>query len=283
MKRVLLTGANGFLGKHLSDQLLKNNFHLITTTRNNHKSSIKCDLTREQDVKALIEKTNPEIIVHCAAFVPKAFLDYNDSGFLVLNSSMLENIVAYSDAPIVYISSMTVYGQAGRIIFRESDAGNPDSLYGKSKFDGEMLLEKNKRNSLAVRIPGLFGVERETGLVFNTIKALINRTDLKLPEYSILWAAMSVKDAAKIIVDLIKKADFLRYTPVNIGYSGDYSINKFLAFCEEIFQTTINYEITHPQFKFDLSYLKFLKLMPKKSFKESLIEFKNLYERAHSS
>lgn len=70
-KRLLITGANGFTGKHACSQLVKEGYTVTAAARNKLKmddciQTIQCDLTKEEAVKELIKKANPEYLLHLA-------------------------------------------------------------------------------------------------------------------------------------------------------------------------------------------------------------------------
>jgi len=277
-KKVLLTGANGFLGGYLASELVSYNIDLIKTTRQKVPDSNVCNLESRDEVSTLINKFSPDLVVHCAAFVPKTAKEYGNNILSFRNQTMLQNILDATKAPIIYISSMTVYGSSKNVIRHESDSGLPESSYGASKYEGELLLKKDGRDSLSIRIPGLFGQGRNNGLVVNTIRSLSNNKKPHLPESEILWASMDVEDAAKIIAELSVKINLNGYTPINVGYSGVYSINRFLSICEGIFKKTIEYELNHPEFEFDLTLLKRFNLASSNNLKIALIKLKDKYE-----
>ena len=280
--RVLLTGANGFLGRHLSSEFIRSGVELIKTTRKGDNDSVACDLISKENVGYLINLVKPNLIVHCAAFVPKTLEDYKNLELSSLNRKMLENILMSSKVPLVYISSMTVYGNSKNIVRCESDAGSPESPYGVSKYDGEMLLKEDGRDSLSIRIPGLFGEGRSSGLVNNILINVSSEEDIELPKSPTLWAAMDVKDAAKVIIRLVKNSAFKGYTPINVGYSEIYSINRLLAIYERIFHISIAYEINHPDFRFDLTLLKKFKAISNSNLKAALMNLKSRYEQENN-
>ncbi len=276
--KILLTGSNGFLGRHLATELAKYNVELIKTTRQKLPDYYSCDLTSETEVSALINKISPDLLIHCAAFVPKTNKEYKSAEILSKNQTILQNILKASKVPIVYISSMTVYGPSNNMIRHESDSGRPESLYGLSKYENELLLNKDGRNSLSIRIPGLFGKNRTDGVIFNIINSMCNNKNPSLPKDSILWAAMDVEDAAKIIAKLSIELKPNGHVPINVAYPEVYSINRLVNICEEIFNSNIKYEVTHPEFMFNLSKLKKLSMVPTNSLKKSLIKLKKQHE-----
>ncbi len=256
----------------------KYNVSLIRTTRQKLPNSNICDLTNKHEVDDLFRKVNPDLVIHCAAFVPKKDSEYESPTLSIQNKLMLHNILKATKAPIIYVSSMTVYGASKRIIRNERDAGSPDTLYGLSKFECETLLKKDGRDSLSIRIPGLFGKTRDNGIVVNTIKSLINGYHPNLPSNKIIWSSIDVEDAAQIIARLSVNAKFNGYTPINVGYPGVQSINRFLNICEAMFGRDIDYKVIHPEFGFDLTLLRKLNIKSSGSFESALKKIKDKYE-----
>lgn len=282
MLTILLTGSNGFLGSALSNRLSTfKNVDLIRVTRRsepNLSSSIKCDLTNATETKSLFQKVDPDFLIHTASFVPKTSQEYEDE-LTMQNIIMAENLTTYSKAKFVNISSMSVYGVSDNILYSEFQKVRPETAYGKSKFAIEKLLQNKKNSSISFRIPGLVGSQRKSGLVYNTIKSLIEMKPLKLPQEPIQWATMNISDAADSIIKALMAWDFNAnsHQTINVGYQGVFSINIFLDIIEELFNVKIPYDIKHPEFEFNLELLKSLGSLPKQNLKEMLVNLKNEY------
>ncbi|MGH7203675.1 MAG: NAD-dependent epimerase/dehydratase family protein, partial [Candidatus Levyibacteriota bacterium] len=85
MKKVLITGASGFVGNHLITELLKNENHTLFGTyrsqtpqrKEERLEYVKADLEHKSDVDSLLEKTQPDFIFHLAAQanVPQSIKD----------------------------------------------------------------------------------------------------------------------------------------------------------------------------------------------------------------
>ena len=74
MKKILITGGSGLLGKKLIKELVEDYFVIATYNRNpidiEHKNLLKVriNITNSVDIKDLIFKTRPDIIIHAAAY-----------------------------------------------------------------------------------------------------------------------------------------------------------------------------------------------------------------------
>lgn len=281
MTRVLLTGANGFLGKELVKVLEKDkSIELVKLVRSaqNFSNVVTCDLTDRESVKSLLDSVSPDVILHTAAFVPKHLSDY-ESDLSNKNLLMVQNLLAHSDASFINISSMTVYGSADTVIRSETDSTDPQSAYGKSKLEIEDFLSTSKSQSVSIRIPGLFGVNRRSGLLYNTLESLSKDKPLVLPSEPLLWSAMNVADAAESIYKVIKAFIEGRYSSkiINVAYTDTLSINKFVDMCEDMFGKSLFYEVEHPRFAFCTENLRAIDALPSNNFKDSLLKLKADY------
>lgn len=160
MGRVLVTGANGFLGKYIYKSLLESNalFSLSKTTG---------------DYKVILENETPifnenyELVVHSAGkahSVPKT--DAERKQFYEVNVKGTENLLKGLESigvpkQLVFISSVSVYGQEfGKDINEDYELEAKDP-YGLSKIEGEVLVvkwcEKHSVVCTILRLPLLVG------------------------------------------------------------------------------------------------------------------------------
>jgi nucleoside-diphosphate-sugar epimerase len=251
--RILVTGANGYLGKYICKKLQKE-FFIIPIT---HKEYDLCDM---KQVENLMWIYRPDKIIHCAANVPETIDDYNDYKNAMLNLLMLDNIIAESECPIIYISSMA--------------ADNPTTEYGKSKAIGEKHLRSDERPALSVRLPGLFGLPKHSGLIYNVLHEIQMDRKPILPDKPITWAAMNVNDAAESIVKLAT-SDINKYETIDIGYRDIYSIDSFYRLVCALYDKKYNYNIVHPLVKFDLMIADKYGAVPKIDFRDAISKFGN--------
>lgn len=162
MKKVLITGAAGFIGFHLAKHLKKlghfvigldnfNNYYLPTLKKDRQELlategvSIICgDIQDESLLKSLIETHHITHVVHLAAQAgvrhsfsnPRDYIDSNITGFVTL----LEVLKNSPDIKLIFASSSSVYGLNQTIPFEETAVtDSPTNLYGATKKAGEAL------------------------------------------------------------------------------------------------------------------------------------------------
>ena len=195
--KILITGAAGFIGYHLANELMsKSNFLIGFDNLNSYyNKNLKLDRLKELDLKAkssiyswefikgdlidteLLDKIfknyNPEIVIHLAAQAgvryslenPKAYISSNIVGF----NNILECCRKYPVKNLIYASSSSVYGGNRSVPFREnSNNDHPVSLYAATKKSNELMAHTYSH---------LYGIP-STGLRFFTVYGPWGRPDM---------------------------------------------------------------------------------------------------------
>ena len=170
MERVLVTGAYGFLGKYVIDELVKNNYKVLAFGRNKTKmQQLKKknvdifigDFCNKDD--ALKATKNVDYVIHCGALSTvwgkrEDFINTNVNGTMNLVESCRKNKVKR----FVYVSSPSIYaGKMDRTNIKENDYDENNKLnyYIESKILAEKELDKNRDvNWVIIRPRGLFGI-----------------------------------------------------------------------------------------------------------------------------
>ena len=150
--KIFLTGAEGQLGKELQRQLQGSDF-LPTDVK-------ELDITDADAVAAMIGKYRPDVVIHGAAYTQvdaaeeKIDLAYRVNAIGTQNIAMACRQVS---AAMIYISTDYVFdGKLGRA-YSEIDQTNPLSIYGKSKYAGEVLARQATERLFVLRTAWLYG------------------------------------------------------------------------------------------------------------------------------
>lgn len=163
MQKILVTGAAGFIGFHLSRRLLNegwevagldnmNDYYdvslkearLAILQKEKNFRFIRADLADRLAMEALFEKEQPEIVVNLAAQAgvrysitnPHAYVDSNLVGFI----NILEGCRHHDVKHLVFASSSSVYGANTKMPFSVHDnVDHPISLYAATKKANELM------------------------------------------------------------------------------------------------------------------------------------------------
>lgn len=158
-KRVLITGATGFIGSYLASRVLKEGAEVFILTR--YKSIVKSvrliDIwdkihVIEADIRNIdslkqIKEFNPQIIFHLAAYnhVGDSFIHVNEA--LKTNCIGTANLIDAYDGyeRFIYMSTSEVYGYQEKVPFREDSIPQPISPYAVGKYAGELYCNMKMR------------------------------------------------------------------------------------------------------------------------------------------
>jgi len=161
-KRLLISGAEGQLGKALQFQLA-DKFEILATARIPSVSAKKnrkvksLDITYRDVVKSVVTEFDPDIIINCAAFTNVDGCESQKKKAHDVNVKGLQNLIHFSkiDSLIIQISSDYVFnGEEGP--YAETDHTFPVNYYGKTKLEAENLLRGSQRRHLIFRGNVLF-------------------------------------------------------------------------------------------------------------------------------
>ena len=160
--RILVTGASGLLGLNLALEVAKE--HNVFGTVKDHAITTDAFTVHQTDllvpgaVERLLDKTQPDWVIHCAALANVDACEANPALARQLNSELprkLATHVGRGGARLVYVSTDAVFdGQRGD--YTEEDIPNPLSVYAQTKLEGEQAVAETNPGAIIARV-NLFG------------------------------------------------------------------------------------------------------------------------------
>lgn len=155
MPNILVTGSNGQLGSEIKE--LSSNYPYSFHFTNKD----ELDITNEEAVADFIKRKNIDTIINCAAYtaVDKAESDKETAD--MINRKAVENLAQIAkeeSIKLIHISTDYVFDGTNHKPYIEIDITNPQSIYGKTKLEGEnALISINPKNSIIIRTSWVYG------------------------------------------------------------------------------------------------------------------------------
>ncbi len=212
-KKVLITGASGFTGFYVKRALEDNGHQVFGTTLNAKHGFMQANLTKFEDVAAVIETVKPTTIVHLAGI---SFAGETDvPAFYSSNVLATRNVLAATErhAPniesVIIASSASVYGANRSPLLSESSEVQPLSDYAVSKACVE-LVAKSWMSRVPITITRPFnytGLGQSKNFIIPKILSAFanNRSSLALGNTSVFRDFSDVRDVAEVYKLLVER------------------------------------------------------------------------------
>ncbi|MGY3750921.1 dTDP-4-dehydrorhamnose reductase [Vagococcus acidifermentans] len=154
--KILITGANGQLGKELQKLLNERRVPFDAAAKDT------LNITDQQAVMAYFKDKQPDWVFHCAAYtaVDAAEDEGKDLNYLInaTGTAHIAQACQLTGAVLVYVSTDYVFdGTKKTAEYRVDDATNPLNEYGKAKLLGEQAVRENCEKYYIVRTSWVFG------------------------------------------------------------------------------------------------------------------------------
>lgn len=169
--RLLITGITGFTGKHLSHHFKELGYEIygLTASIPTQENHIQCDLCDHQAVMRVIQKIQPDYVIHLAgiAFVAEnnAAMIYNVNVTGACNLLDALSALVHKPKKVILASSGIIYGDQGNHeVLDESMCPHPINHYGCSKLAMEQiaLMYKAKLPIIVVRPFNYTGIGQDS-------------------------------------------------------------------------------------------------------------------------
>jgi UDP-glucose 4-epimerase len=243
-KMILVTGGAGFIGSHIVDRLIENNYDVIIldnlTTGNKNNINPKAEFVnadiRDKDLDEKINFKDVEVVIHQAAQINVRSSVENpiyDGDINVLGTiNILEIIRKYNINKIVFASSGgAVYGEPNYLPVDENHSINPLSPYGLSKYVGEEYIKLYNRlygiEYAILRYSNVYGERQDPKGEAGVISIFIDKM-LKNENPIIFGDGNQTRDF--VYVGDVAKANIMalnwKNEVVNIGTGKETSVNE---------------------------------------------------------
>lgn len=223
--KILITGANGQLGFEVIRELNKRNHIVCSPSRS------EMDITNRQNVLRIFEEYKPDAVIHSAAWTAVDAAEDNKELCRLVNvkgTEIIADACAYYDSKLMSMSTDYVFSGEGTHFWREDgEQKEPLNVYGQSKLDGELVVERILERFFIIRTTCLFGIHGGNNFAKTMLKLGRTRSNLSVvcdqyanPTYSV--------DLARLMTDIIESEKYGYYHGANDGICSRYEFVREL-------------------------------------------------------
>ena len=154
MKKILVTGCNGQLGKAIQKEYESEAVELILT------DVADLDITDNAQVLQFVREHKPQVIMNCAAHTAVDLCEEQWDLAYRINAIGPRNLAiaaTQTGAKLMHISTDYVFSGDGDHPYTEFDPVGPNSAYGKTKLEGERFVQQFAKNYFIIRTAWLYG------------------------------------------------------------------------------------------------------------------------------
>ncbi len=150
---ILITGANGQLGRELQAVLSETEHNIIAAT---HRDLDICDISA---VEECFSNHQIDFVVNCAAFTAVDNAEDEQTACMALNTEAVATLATVSHthgAMMIHVSTDYVFDGNGCRPYCETDVPCPQSVYGSTKLQGEQLMMAEAADGIVIRTSWLY-------------------------------------------------------------------------------------------------------------------------------
>ena len=229
--RVIITGAGGFLGRHLVQELIvRDGINVVAVTSGKpyvtHPSLAWCD--REAVLRSDFFDAE-DVVVGCAFPRGGRGKDFGKGIDYVVD--VMRNARSSKVAAFLNISSQSVYGNARTRLSSEGDQACPEDAYATAKYLTEKLADCifGEYSHTNVRLASLIGPGFDQRVVNKMVKSAVEGKGLVVKETGTRYGFLDVRDAARAISEMVRGPLMGFEFSYNVGVEHGYTVTEIAS------------------------------------------------------
>tara|TARA_B100000989_G_scaffold299050_1_gene292524 strand:- start:8622 stop:9533 length:912 start_codon:yes stop_codon:yes gene_type:complete len=159
IKNIYISGCGGMLGEAFYN-VFKKDYNIICSDKEPKDIWLdKLDFTNYEEYEKNVISSKSDLLIHLGAMTNLEECENNPKETFLNNTKSVEfaiNIAKKIQIPLVFISTAGIF-DGKKDLYYDEDMPNPISLYGKSKYDSEKLIEENLTNFIIARAGWMMG------------------------------------------------------------------------------------------------------------------------------
>jgi len=226
---ILITGAKGQLGCELQKLVPRYPQYRFFPT-----DIDTLDLCDKEAIESFLNKNRISYVINCAAYTAVDKAEDDIALCYRINCDAVRNLAEAvgGKAKIIHISTDYVFDGTSQRPLRETDQPNPQSVYGKSKLEGEQILQKIAPDSIIVRTAWLY-----SSFGNNFVKTMIRLGKEKESINVVndqIGTPTCAADLASALLQIIEESDKKNSFPSGIYHYSNEGVCSWYEFCLKI-------------------------------------------------
>lgn len=215
--KIFVTGVRGQLGHDVVEELTRRGIPAIGVDIE------EMDVTDGECVERVIREAAPDAVIHCAAYTAVDAAEENEELCRRVNAEGPWNIAAVCkklDIKMLYISTDYVFSGEGERPWEPEDERRPQSVYGQTKYEGELAVQELLDKYFIVRIAWVFGINGKN-FVKTMLKLSENHDTIRVVNDQ-FGSPTYTYDLARLLVDMVLTEKYGVYHATNEGICSWY-------------------------------------------------------------
>ncbi len=215
--KILVTGVRGQLGHDVVEELTRRGIDAVGVDIE------EMDVTDKDSVDSVVRGAAPGAVIHCAAYSAGDAAEENEELCRRVNADGPRNIAGVCrelDIKMLQVSTDYVFDGRGDNFWRPEDECHPQSVYGQTKYEGELAVQNTLEKYFIVRIAWSFGVNGK-----NFVKTMLNlaktHDTIRVVDDQV-GSPTYTFDLARLLVDMVLTDRYGIYHATNEGICSWY-------------------------------------------------------------
>ena len=268
MGKVLVTGSEGFLGKHLVLRLLLEGYVVygislpptsVIEHPNYHYTSL--DILNREKLSRYFENSTFDAVIHLAALTTHEELTKDKERTLRINLegtlNLLEEFKKTKSTKFIYASTGKVYGRIQELPLSEDHPTNPINILGKTKLIAERLIDffsyEATQQFIVLRIFNVYGPGQRDYFLIPTILSQLQDDDNEITLGNIHDKRdyIFIEDVVEAVMMMLKKRLPESLNIFNVGSGKPHSALDIVRITEEICGKRVGINVDKSRFRKD--------------------------------
>ena len=228
---VLVTGANGQLGQSI--QFIANQYPNVQFIYTDYQ---ELDITNFESCHTVFAKYKPQFCINTAAYtaVDKAESEAEKAHLInVIGPENLAKVCKEYNTILLHISTDFIFDGTSTQPYLETDIPNPKSVYGQTKLDGELAVQKNWEKHFIIRTSWVYS-QFANNFMKTMLRLASERDSLSVVNDQIGTPTYAV-DLAEVLMNIIQSSITNKPSPFGIYNFSNEGVCSWHDFASAIF------------------------------------------------